>query len=189
VASSTTLRFHRTGWLLSMIACAVFAASASDQVVSFPGQQREAGSPNRRYTIKNSDRENEQPVHVLTLIDDLNGSAINIYGYARHVDVLWSPSSEVLNINDYQGSNSAKAFLYVLPWTGRQTDLLKELVAFLQTRGKGKEILGNDHVYFTARSWLNSQEVLCRLKAYGAVNPKGIERYYVYRIGKGFRRR
>ncbi|MFZ3362965.1 MAG: hypothetical protein WBX13_06765 [Candidatus Acidiferrales bacterium] len=159
------------------------------QSVSFPGAKSETESPDRRYVIRNSDSLTENPAHTLWLVDAKGGSAIKIYQYARSADVLWSPASDAFVINDYEGSNSTRPFLYAVPWTGTKIDLLEEFTHFLRGRHEERLVLKNDHVYFTVRRWINPHELLCQLEAYGAASPhgSGFNGHYVYRIGEGFR--
>jgi hypothetical protein len=174
-------------WLLGALLCVVTIHGANAQKASFPGRRSEVTSLNGRYMIRNSDNLKENPAHTLTLVDAKGGPAIKIYQYARGADVLWSPASDAFIINDYEGSNSTRPVLYEVPWTGTKTDILVELTNFLRSRGGEKIVFGNDHLYFTARRWLNKREVLCRLDGYGTANPNGFSRDYVYEIGDGFR--
>lgn len=128
---------------------AVIASGASAPSVSFPAAKSETESPGGRYVIRNSDSLSENPAHTLTLvIEAKSASAIKVYQYARSVDILWSPASDVFVINDYEGSDSTRPFLYDVPWTGTKTDILKEFSRFMRGRHKEKLVLKNDHVYF-----------------------------------------
>lgn len=179
---------HSVGVLLvSVIFCAGVSSEVNAQKTSFPGRPLKVESPDGRYVIRNSDNLHESPAHTLTLLDKNNNSATKIYMYARHVDVLWSPNSDSFIINDYEGSDSARPVLCLVPWTGNKTDLLKQLLELLRARGEQNFVLQNGHVYFTASKWLNKEEILCRLDGYGDANPKGFTRYYIYRLGTGFR--
>jgi hypothetical protein len=163
-------------------------SSAVGQKISFPGSRSETKSPNGRYVIQNVDSD-QPPAHTLILMDMRNGSTNTVYKYARHVDVLWSPSSDATVINDYEGSNASRPILITLPWTAATTplDLRENLIDFLRSKGESKIILGNDHSYLLAQRWLSSKEILCELRVYGEANPKGAARLYVYTIGEGFK--
>jgi len=170
-----------------MLSC-LLAAVANGQVAHFPGPQLGTRSPNGKYVIKNVDSDGAEPAHVLFLIDTKGGSKVRLRSYDRHVDILWSPLSKAFVINDYEGSDSARAFLYSLPWVGGSVDLLKKLTVYLRGRHKENIILKNDHVYLSVRRWVNSEEVLCRLEAYGEASPggAGFTAYYTYNINHGF---
>jgi hypothetical protein len=164
-------------------------AGVNAQGVHFPGSESEAKSPNHQYIIQNLDYEKMEPAHVLVLLDTRSGSKTKIHSYDRHVDILWSPRSDAFVINDYEGSDSARPILCSLPWNDKKTDLLERFTVFLRGRHEENLILKNDHVYFSVRRWLNPQELLCQLEAYGEASPNGsvFKGLYVYRIGQGFR--
>jgi hypothetical protein len=174
-------------WLLSAFLGAAIISGANAQKVSFPGKKPETKSPDGRYAIRNVDDENQEPAHTLTLIDTKDGSATKIYSYERHVDVLWSPTSGALVVNDYEGSNAAHPVLFTAPWTDQPVDLREKLIDFLRSRGEATSALDNHHVYFSAQRWLNGNDILCQMTGYGDVDPKGFTKHYVYKIGKGFR--
>ena len=163
---------------------------AHAQKVSFPGAKSETKSPDGRYIVRNADDEKQEPAHKLTLIDATSGSAIKSYSYGRHVDVLWSPTSDAFVVNDYEGSDMSRPVLFTAPWTADQPiDLREKLTDFLRRRGEAKRVEGDHHVYFSAKRWLGGSEILCRVNGYGDVDRKGFTKQYVYKIGAGFRPR
>jgi dipeptidyl aminopeptidase/acylaminoacyl peptidase len=174
-------------WLLGTFLCGAILSVASAQRVSFPGTLSEAKSPDGRYIVRNTDDEKREPSHVLTLIATENGSATKIYSYGRHVEVLWSPTSRALVVNDYEGSDAAHPVLFTAPWTDRPVDLRENLIDFLRLRGKAKSSEQNHHVYFSAQRWLSGNEILCEVSGYGDVDPKGFAKRYIYKLGAGFR--
>jgi hypothetical protein len=155
--------------------------------MSFPGATSASKSPNGRFVIKNFDSDTGDPVHSLTLIDRRKGSEIKIYHYGRGVDILWSPNSAAFVINDHEGSNAAHPVLFTQPWSTRFSDLRQKLIDFLRARREARSTLENDHVYFTAERWLGDDEILCKLTGYGAANPKGFTKRYIYKLDAGFR--
>ena len=161
----------------------------SAQNASFPSRTTKSKSPNGRYVIQNIDYDNRDPAHDIVLLDTKNGTKTTIQSYERGVDVFWSPQSDAFVINDHEGSDSTRPFLYSLPWTGSKIDLLEKLTDFLRTRKEEKVVLGNDHVYFSAKRWMDAHELLGRLEAYGEASPHGagFNGYYVYTVGQGFR--
>ena len=181
------LRAKTARLILLALLSATIAARVSPQNISFPGIRSESKSPDGRFVIKNFDSETEDPAHTLTLLDHRTGTEIKIYRYGRHVDVLWSPNSKAFVINDYEGSNISHPVLFTEPWTLARVDLREKLIDFLRARNEAKSVLGNDHVYITAERWLNSDKLLCKVTGYGAANPKGFTKRYVYEIGVGFR--
>lgn len=175
--------------LLSVFLFSTMLVQANTQKVSFPGSRSETKSPDGRYTVRNADDEKQEPTHTLTLIDAKNGSAIKTYSYGRHVDVMWSPTSDGFVVNDYEGSDVSRSVLFTAPWVDQPIDLKQKLTDFLRSRGETKSIEGDHHVYFLANRWLDGSEILCEVTGYGDADPKGFIRHYVYKIGVGFRPR
>jgi len=174
------------GLLLTIVLCFVTLADAKAQKTSFPGTRSETTSPDGRYTIRNADDGSQVPAHTLTLIDNRDGAATKVYSYARHVDVLWAPTSNAFVVNDYEGSDESRPILFTAPWTNQPVDLREEMLEYLRSRHEARSVLGNGHVYFSAKKWLSGNEVLCNVTGYGDVNPKGFTKHYVYKLGHGF---
>jgi hypothetical protein len=80
---------------------------------------------------------------------------------ATKESVLWSPSLDVLVVNDYEGCDASHSALFAAPWTNQPLDLREKLIEFLRLRGEAKSALKNHHVYFSARRWLIRDEILC----------------------------
>jgi hypothetical protein len=160
---------------------------ASAQKLSFPGVKSEIKSLDGRYTIQNTDDVKQEPAHTLTLIDNRTGTRTKIYSYGRSVDVLWSPTSKALVVNDHEGSDAAHPLLYTFPWTNPPVDLRERLVEFLRSGPGARSILANHHVYLLAQRWSSRDEILCQVTGYGEVDPHGFTAQYVYKLGEGFR--
>jgi hypothetical protein len=178
-----------SSWLVTILLLgAAVVLGASDEKASFPGPKSEVRSADGRYSVKNILDEHAQRAY-LVLIDRGSGKQRKVRDYARHVEVLWSPASDAFVVNDFEGSDSTRPILYSLPLSSSQTDLLEKLTEFLRTRGEEKLVRVNGHVYLTVQRWINPEELLCRLQAYGEASPhgSGFEGRYVYKIGEGFR--
>jgi hypothetical protein len=174
-------------FVVTLLLGTVLVLTASARQISFPGSKSTTKSPDGRYTVQNLDDAHAEPAHALMLIDSKSGKQHKIYEYGRHVDVLWSPASDALVVNDYGGSDFSRAMLFTLPSGESRVNLWKELIHFLQSRGDARSALGNGHVYFTVEKWLNDHEFRCKLTGYGPANRKGFTEHYVYEIGVGFR--
>jgi hypothetical protein len=178
-----------SSWLVTILLLGTaLVFGASDNKTSFPGPKSESRSPDGRYSVKNMLAEHAQRAY-LVLVDRKSGMQHKVRDYARHVEVLWSPASDAFVVNDFEGSDSTRPILYFVPWAGNNTDLLQKLTDFLRGRREEKLVIGNGHVYLTVARWVNDQEILCRLEAYGEASPhgSGFDGYYVYKIGDGFR--
>jgi hypothetical protein len=180
---------RRSGILLFLgtIFTIALILGATGQKASFPGKQSETVSPNGRFKVRNSDYDERIPAPSLTLIDSRSMEEHKLYVYGRHVDVLWSPDSRALVVNDYEGSDFSKAVLIEVPEQSSRIDLWEKLIEFLRSSNAARSALQNHHVYLTAEKWLNSRELLCKLTGYGEVDPKGFTRHYIYQRGAGFR--
>jgi hypothetical protein len=178
-----------SSWLLIILLLGTAPSFAAiDQKASFPGPESEARSPDGRYSIKNILYDDARRAY-LVLIDRRSGKQHKVRDYARHVEVLWSPASDAFVVNDFEGSDSTRPILYFVPWARNNIDLLQKLTDFLRARRQEKLVLRNGHVYLTVQRWINDQEILCRLEAYGEASPvgSGFKGDYVYKIGEGFR--
>ena len=176
------LRFLTLSGCLPGLLISAKLDDAKPHKVSFPG----AKSPDGRFIIRNVDDEKLDPAHTLTLVDASNGSAVKSYSYGRHVDVLWSPSSDAFVVNDYEGSDASRPVLFMSPWKGQPVDLRKKLTDFLRSQGEARSVDGNHHVYFSAKRWLGRDVILCQVTGYGDVDPKGFTKRYVYKLCDGF---
>jgi hypothetical protein len=56
---------------------------------------------------------------------------------ATKESVLWSPSLDVLVVNDYEGCDASHSALFAAPWTNQPVDLREKLIEFLRLRGDG----------------------------------------------------
>lgn len=153
------------------------------QVISFPGQMATAKSPDGRFLIRNEDRDSE-PFHIL-FIEANEGKPIAFKEYARHVDVLWGPTSDYFAVNDWKGSDRASPFLYAVSSPETPIDLELELVKTLKHSADG-QLFGNHHVYLSVLRWTGSKQMVCRLSGHGDKNPRSFTKYYTYTVGKGF---
>lgn len=176
-------------WFVGAFLCLSLLLGASAQKASFPGVTSEVKSPDGRYTVRNTDDENQTPAHLLTLIDNRNGVAIRTYSYGRHVNVLWAPTSKAFVVNDYEGSDTSRPMLFTEPWADQPVDLREKLTDFLRPRGEARSILGNHHVYVSAEKWRSGDEIVCQVTGYGDVDRKGFKKRYVYKLGEGFQPR
>lgn len=179
----TVLMSLRKSSLVTALLSVAFITSA--QRISFPGRDSESKSPNGNFVIQNLDYDDRDPAHVLVLVDTKTGTKTKIHSYDRHVDLLWSPQSNALVINDYEGSDSTRPLLFLFPWTGDKLDLLEKLTDFMRSRNREDRLHKNDHSSLTVQRWINSHELLCQLEAYGGGSR--FRGYYVYTIGQGFR--
>ena len=94
-------------------------------------------------------------------------TARRIFGYGRHAEVLWSPDSKLIAINDRALSNEAWVSVFrVLP-EGHVAEIgsFTERIKKLHT---GKDSAPFDHLYVTALKWSrDSKTLLVQVKGHG----------------------
>lgn len=165
----------------------LFSAIASMNLTRFPGERSEILSPNRRFILYNIDTENTWPNHALFLKDIKEEKEKKLYAYQRYVEVLWSPQSTALFINDHGGSDYSNSIIFIFEGKKKNKtfDLREEL---RQNLGNHKSIFGNHHVYIESVEWLNEDKVKVKISGYGDVDPDGFTLWYEYKIGEGFRK-
>ena len=135
----------------------------------FPESQQSLTSPNKKYSIYNKDSDQE-PNHSLYL-RSASGADEKILDYGRHVDVMWSPSSDVFFVNDYSGSSEATCLVFFADGSTRL-----DVKGLLKTIGE-EDILSNDHLYITCKKW-NKDGLLVFVSGRGDKYPNGCDREY-----------
>jgi len=119
----------------------------------------------------------------LYLLDLEKSKVGQIYTYNRHGSACWSPKSDALAISDYDGSDHAACYIYLLDGVNTK----RRIVIEDEFRKKVKEsakLLANHHFYFEAVEWLDDRTVKIRLYGHGEVNPSGFNYFYKYDVEK-----
>ena len=152
-------------------------------LVHFPDSQRELPSPDKEYSIYNSNSDHE-PNHSLYIRDHVSGINKKVLDYGRHIEVMWSPRSDAFFVNDYSGSSEASCLVFF-------TDGLRRLdiQSLLKEIGEN-DILGADHLYATCLKW-SKDGLIMSVSGRGDRYPNGFDREYfvdprkpeIHRIG------
>ncbi len=113
--------------LLSLAFARVPSASArppgGDGNASFP-EVRDSWSPDGRFVVKNvDDPQNPQSPHSIFLTDMQSGQRTLLYSYPRKVDLLWSPASDALAINDWDARDESQCVVFLLTPRRERLDL------------------------------------------------------------------
>ena len=91
-------------------------------------------------------------------------AARRIYEFQRHVEVLWSPNSKLIAINDWAVSTEAPASVLRVQPDGA----VAEIVSFtdrLRKVAASKDLAALDHVSITALKWSrDSKSLIVRVK-------------------------
>jgi hypothetical protein len=166
--------------LCAALFCAAFASSSNAATVKFPGSVRQAPSPDGRFAVLNTDRD-EEPNHILSLQDKKQGSNSPLFSYRRHVDVSWSNDSKFFFVNDYAESDLADCVVVDVDGQKQRkmsAALREEILDFM------KDFKGS-HLYVTCSAWHSNDELLVSVVGYGDGSSKNAERRFVFNAQKG----
>jgi len=154
-------------------------------------------SPNGRYVLENVDGRPPAPGdpelrdwHKIYLIDTKRHTSELLYQYGRCVNVLWSPSSEAIAVNDFYASDDSISMLFVLTPKLERINLGK---TFLDAPAppKDRELVRDGYPVFKfVARWPDSKSLLFEITGYAEADETGFkdpfEFVYVYRIGGSF---
>ena len=125
--------------LLSVTFCpATISAKppGADGNASFP-EVSDSWSPDGRFVLKNVDYPRDpQSLHSILLTDMQTGERGVLYSYPRKVDLLWSPASDALAINDWDANDAAQCIVFRLVPRRERIDLDQDLA---KSRPSGRE--------------------------------------------------
>lgn len=160
---------YTTVTILAIITCCCLTVAAKD-TIHFPGVE-EVSSPDGKYIVKNQDRENERPNHVLFWVDTTRATEQLLLEYDRNVEVLWAPDSTRIIINDHQGSDESTCYIFNVRSEDR-TDIKKRL---LEEHRLTRHITENHHVYISCEDWVTEEIVSISASGYGNLDPAGFD--------------
>ena len=162
----------------------------ADGNASFP-QVDDSWSPDARYVLKNvNTAEDPRAPHAIFLTDMKSGVRARLYAYPRRADVLWSPSSDALAINDWDANNESECALFPMLPDLRHLDLREE---FLKSHrpDREKKLAADhtdyDHNYAHVVRWLDAKTVLFVVQGHNSDGRRKFLLEYTYRIGDSFR--
>lgn len=146
----------------------------------FPSAKSQAPSPDGRYVVVNIDNQ-RQPYHSIILEEKGTGRTRKIADYERSVAVLWAPSSGLLALNEYSGSDSTSTYIIPLDESLPKIDVQKEIVS------KAKHIAHGDHEYFGVMRWVDDRRVIVNHWGHGE-SEQGFCECYIYTLNGSVRR-
>jgi hypothetical protein len=115
-----------------------------------------------------------------------------LYSYARRAEILWSPGSDAVAINDWDANNDAQCVVFPLLPHRERIDLREE---FLKSRrpDREKKLAADhrtyDHNYAHVIRWLDARTVLLVIEGHSSKARKRFLLEYIYRLGDSFRLR
>jgi hypothetical protein len=128
-----------------------------------------AASPNGKFEVLNVDH--DAPLadgnnHELLLRHtESTPRARQLLSYARHVDVLWAPSSREVAVNDWGGSNFCRLILFRLSDSGVATRI--DIGRAVDRTEQGRLLRKGDHRFIEAVRWTEERTLLIRIRAHG----------------------
>ncbi len=161
--------------------------------VSFP-HDNVSWSPDARFVANNVNDSPDDPKspHSVFLTDMKTGQRWLLHSYPRKVDLLWSPASNALAINDWGAGDESQCIVYVLTPQRERLDLREE---FLKSRRPDREKklaadqVDYDHNYAHAIGWLSAHSLLVELEGHSSEAKRYFLLEYEYQIGDSFRLR
>ena len=159
-----------------------------DQAVRFPSATNKTKSPNGSYMLVNVDHPDEIDAdgdwHSIFLVDAKTGGKTLFYKYGRGVDVVWSPDSNAVVVNDYWGSNVSRSVLFALNRSNQRVDIGEMLMKSNRPQREKESIETADHVYASVVKWLNKKTVVFKIYGYNGVDPNGFTLIYAYDVAE-----
>jgi hypothetical protein len=153
----------------------------------------DAWSPDARFLLKNVDTPDDPKTpHSIYLTDMKTGTRAVLYSYARRAEILWSPASDAVAINDWDANNDAQSMVFPLLPHQEHIDLREE---FLKSRrpDREKKLAADhrtyDHNYAHVIRWLDGKTVLLMIEGHSSTARKRFRLEYTYRLGDSFRLR
>jgi hypothetical protein len=147
-------------------------------------------SPDARFVVKNVNTpEDPRAPHAIYLTDMKTGQREVLYTYARRADLIWSPASDALAINDWDANNDAQCVVFILVPRQEPLDLREQ---FLKSRRPDREKrLAADHRnyadnYAHAIRWLDARTLLFVVQGRSSDRRRNFLLEYTYRPGGSF---
>lgn len=166
--------------------------AGSDGNASFP-DDKDSWSPDGRFLLKDVDHpEDPKAPHSIFLTDMQTGKRMLLYSFARKVDLLWSPHSNAVALNDWDAHDEAQCFVFLLEDAPTRIDLREELLKSRRPDPEKKLATDRrDYNFNYARiiRWLDGQTVLFAVDGHSPHRQRKFVLEYEYRLGDSFRLR
>jgi len=157
-------------------------AEGKGLLITFPGPNSVAESPDGAYALLNLDRERPDDngnYHELYLADKKTGDREKILAYGRHVDVMWAPDARHFFVNVHAESDITDAYVFRPDQIASPVDLTE---ALKKNPRQNTTFLGNEHLYVEATGWTGNETLRFRVHGYGSKNPHGFDQAYRFNI-------
>ncbi len=141
----------------------------ADGNASFP-EVSDSWSPDGRFVLKNVDSPRDpQSAHSIILTDMQTGQRAVLYSYLRKVDLLWSPASDALAINDWDSTDAAQCIVFRLVPRRERIGLDQDLAKSRPRDGEKKLVTERrdyDHNCVRIIRWLDAKTLLLDLEGH-----------------------
>lgn len=144
-------------------------ASIFTFLIFFPGTRHASIDPSHRYELSWREATSDQP-HELLFRKFPAEFKILVREFDRSVEVIWSPSGDSFLVNDHEGSDSSRVYVYnsVRPTTAHE--LRAELPSPV-----AQALDKSHHAYLSASKWIDESTVLLRAHGYGTAQPSDFD--------------
>ena len=178
--------FMKSVYVLAFLVVGVIARAGmiAGELTRFPGVTNELASPNSRYVARNVDSA-EEPHHLLEIREVGTTDIVASLRYSRFVDVLWSPDSAALLVNDHAGSDFGRCFVFAVTEKPTRTDVG---ALILETFKDDPRLRESGHRYIEGTEWLDTRTLRVRVTGYGASSRSGFEAWFSYILGESVKR-
>jgi len=170
--------------IISMAHAAVARAEIdpwSKPLPTFPsGPQATLPSPDRRYELQNVDSDTQEPAHSIFLLDRKTGQRTLLYQYGRWVNVLWSPSSSAIVVNDFFGSDDSTSVLILVSPRLKRLNLWKLLLKSKAVTSKMRRDFQGYPVFKCAVGWFSADRLVFRVAGFREAGPTGFKNPFAY---------
>lgn len=153
---------------------------------SFPGPPDRARSSDGRYELTNAvHREevaDEEDRYSVLVVDRQTGKKELLYKYDRSIDIIWSPFSRMIALNDYYGSNVSQSLVFNLAAPERKVDVGEQLAKSNRPRREKLSVETADHVYPHVVRWIARDQLIFKIFGYNGIDRDGFTLAYLYDV-------
>jgi len=159
---------------------------------SFP-YVSDSWSPDGRFLLKSVDTPNDPDApHRIYLTDMQTGVRTILYSYARQAQILWSPGSDAVAINDYDANDDAQCVVFPLLPGRARVDLREQFLKSHRPDREKKPVADRhlyDRNYAHVLRWLDARTLLVAFEGRNSRTNRRFLLEYTYAAGDSFRLR
>ncbi len=161
----------------------------TDGNASFP-EAKDSWSPDGRFVLKDvDDPEDPKTPHSIFLTDMQTGKRMLLFSFARKADLLWSPGSNAVAVNDWATNDETQCIVFVLEAQPMRIDLREEFLKSHRPDREKKLATDRrrfDHNYAHAIRWLDAHTLLFGIDGHSSDRKRKFALEYEYKLGDSF---